>query len=1191
MALSPADFAAYSRATGTPFPEDPEERAQIAPEVLAFRRNQLRGPEQESDLPEILGAAAIGLGALGAGVYGFQRLARSTGPKTPKPSTPVTETNFPGFRESVEKINTSVAESTPAQTRPSSPYTPEVGDFLLSQIGKQPDDLTELQDIQSSFIADQQNKTVDSGAQQFLRRRVEEGQRNVTKLDEATSIPQEERIYAPGSVLPPDRRAIREERLTTRLEAEEALLKNATVSPKAAWNQSLRSSQTPGGPLNFPSSLQKILKSELERDFRKQDIDPLEASERASQMAQNTVRGLSSPLRETFSAYAQIDPEMVDRQIQGVLDDPDLTPGQRQGALYRLNQLKTAGQGVTGESGVTALDLARKGLLPNTSLLDEPIGGTIAETKQVLNPAYVDAMANYWERRSTELPHTMKDYAKRKEAGLLNYQLPEEQRSANNNAQTFAGWDKATSEALQEIYASEVGDIPQYITEIKPVRGEEARARLGEQQEYTGTIGKYFEAERAGGAQPRDRAYLPVYRPEVYPAMRREGGKKEGMLVGFPSYNLNALVEQNRQQAMRYKGAETGLIVDTVPLTVDTITENEIAPGVVGQFKTTEVVQAPLQRTRLTTDPSTGKTTAQLVNFQIRLDAPISPYAAAVLEVAPGTSIQNAVQNIKDTYGDDYEMINRKVDVLLKNTVGDTPIMRQKPYGEFDESRRQFINMLSGSSYETPQKGFLVGINGEKLPYTGPQTRAKSAFKGEEQRRTNVLEAQQQLTSALESSFQERGFKPEKAAKRASQLAAGYLPQFDESGVLVAAKPQLASQQKLLTGQPLPDIMQRPQREGLQEVDEAVRSGYYARLEPSYGGAVSSQLRTLVKQGAEVTRQDGNVIYRLGDKTQSFPAKRLVETLKLENQDAINIAELTGITLVSEGEDVSGPYMRLSSRQAGQPNVSPTQRSAKPGFYYNEFGELMQEPIASSFTGPARFAAGPIGNVLEGDYPQGGSRLSVRTSPTSELQEYNRYRLAAAAEATPGGRMVRGAQQLGAGLGAIPAGLGALSEAETIARYGASGSQLQQVGNQLMAQAAYKLGQQPGPTAQNVPTAQNRIPTATPEPSVYGPSQPPVQGPRMGLGTQGLGVPVNTELAGYARRPSAIPEAVDPIQARNDAVARHLGNYISAAAGRMEGPASIAGVKLKGVGQNALRPYQAPSEGMIQQLIRAARRR
>ena len=85
--------------------------------------------------------------------------------------------------------------------------------------------------------------------------------------------------------------------------------------------------------------------------------------------------------------------------------------------------------------------------------------------------------------------------------------------------------------------------------------------------------------------------------------------------------------------------------------------------------------------------------------------------------------------------------------------------------------------------------------------------------------------------------------------------------------------------------------------------------------------------------------------------------------------------------------------------------------------------------------------------------------------------------------------------------------------------------------------------------------------------------------------------PTSTEMAGYARRLSTIPEAVDPIQARNDAVARHIGNYISAASQRLEGGASIAGAKLKGVGQNALRPYQEPSEGMIQQLMRPVRGR
>jgi len=82
MALSPADFAAYSRATGTPYPEDPEERAELAPEVLEFRRNQLRAPQEESNLPGILGAVAAGLGVLGAGTYGAMQLAGRRSPQT-----------------------------------------------------------------------------------------------------------------------------------------------------------------------------------------------------------------------------------------------------------------------------------------------------------------------------------------------------------------------------------------------------------------------------------------------------------------------------------------------------------------------------------------------------------------------------------------------------------------------------------------------------------------------------------------------------------------------------------------------------------------------------------------------------------------------------------------------------------------------------------------------------------------------------------------------------------------------------------------------------------------------------------------------------------------------------------------------------------------------------------------------------
>lgn len=79
MALSPVDFYAYSRATGTPYPEDPEERARIAPDVVNFRRNQLRAPQQEEQqgpsLTDILGYGAA-LAGVAAGGFGLRRALR-----------------------------------------------------------------------------------------------------------------------------------------------------------------------------------------------------------------------------------------------------------------------------------------------------------------------------------------------------------------------------------------------------------------------------------------------------------------------------------------------------------------------------------------------------------------------------------------------------------------------------------------------------------------------------------------------------------------------------------------------------------------------------------------------------------------------------------------------------------------------------------------------------------------------------------------------------------------------------------------------------------------------------------------------------------------------------------------------------------------------------------------------------------
>ena len=120
MALSPADFAAYSRATGAPYPESPQERAELAPEVLAFRRGQLAQPEQQSNLPAILGGTVLGLGALGAALAGTRRFARGT--KTQ--STPQRDLGI--VRQAATgRTSGTTAPRTPAPPTPGTPPSSE----------------------------------------------------------------------------------------------------------------------------------------------------------------------------------------------------------------------------------------------------------------------------------------------------------------------------------------------------------------------------------------------------------------------------------------------------------------------------------------------------------------------------------------------------------------------------------------------------------------------------------------------------------------------------------------------------------------------------------------------------------------------------------------------------------------------------------------------------------------------------------------------------------------------------------------------------------------------------------------------------------------------------------------------------------------------------------------------------------
>ena len=122
MALSPADFYAFSSATGIDVPDDPYERAALAPQVLEFRRNQLKAPQQESNVAQTIGTAALaGAAAVGAGLAARRFFGRGAQlPKGPARSAtqPIRTANLQEMVNGpVRKVaNTRVTQSAPQKT-------------------------------------------------------------------------------------------------------------------------------------------------------------------------------------------------------------------------------------------------------------------------------------------------------------------------------------------------------------------------------------------------------------------------------------------------------------------------------------------------------------------------------------------------------------------------------------------------------------------------------------------------------------------------------------------------------------------------------------------------------------------------------------------------------------------------------------------------------------------------------------------------------------------------------------------------------------------------------------------------------------------------------------------------------------------------------------------------------------------
>jgi hypothetical protein len=1095
MALSQADFYAYSRATGAPIPRDPEEQAQMAPEVLAFRRNQLKSPSQEENqgfnLAQALGVGAA-LAGLGAGAYGATRFLRGTPPaqaaaSAVKPATvdlsgaavrraaaepipqapaPTKSAGLPVVRPSTPPPAPRIQSRQPAEGFSPRAYVESTGSLAeipqgqatkLPKRANQPGSFADLTEIQNNLLAqtrDQLANAVESGEDQVTGRIKTQLQRN------------EDYDMSQIETLEDD---VAEKQHLMMQEAQPSQMSG--YEPGTAINQV--ASQLPDG---LPT-------------------DQIENFAQSPGAEQRKISGF-----KTFSQQA----EAISAEAAAQKAAAWALATQRSKAPKNARALQVMGpsHGLTQEEifhriSASASDYRPGSMEPLTQLDVAALLDPTVPTKNVK-----DLLGTTLAVRGGRVGRNL-DYEVMAEGGGMT-----ERNAGEGIVGEFGSDVYAYNPTTGQFEIDTTADL------------EDLNLNRGRGTDYEANAADYGDVEGPGGFvltkgfQERTKSGTTTVPGQIsessgaLPGSMRQEREIDRVLParetleGDPAAGWTFDPQTGRAYltgtGTRNKETRTNIAGKPIRI-VDTKTGRVRS---LGSYQGSITVDDPSY------DPTSGG--KLLGRYQ-----PATSEPSSEITTQPVTKYMTAQERlIQDEKGNWYvNQAKTKVagEQPLRGRVGADPNLR-----DISLNRNELNGVLNNAAEMWSAQGGGSAL--ERQTYLI-------------QSLDNYLKTSKQITLPVLQQNEKRYL-----SSAAFDFINNIQPGLKETNIYV--KPAKVNEQ----GRPL--VNRKTFKTG-QIRETPIVDPEYINME-----AVPLPGKTKVSGAGGVSAQE------VDTETYEGPLTFFAERNEMAPQ---RLQPGAGRPAVNEPGSVgSRPY--LETPPVGFPVKSP-----------GSFART-QNP----YTGAAAAAMGPASRVNTGDYQYPNQQLRVNLEPRSgsQLEQLNQFALTA--NLTPGGRVSRGGLQLGGGMGAIPAGVGTLSESQTISRYGVTGSQLQEAGNRLMAQAAYKRGMQPGPTS------------ATPPPQ-QGPSSPPLQAPAP-MPTERK-TPMSTEMAGYARRNATIPQGISPEQARADAVARHIGNYISAAAERMEGPASIQGVKLKGVGQNALRPYQAPSEGMIQQLMRSALRR
>ena len=1023
MALSPADFAAYSRATGTPYPEDPEERAELAPEVLEFRRNQLRAPQEESNLPGILGAVAAGLGILGAGAYGARRLAGR-----PRPQAAQTKLGV-----NAADLSTAAAPQRQTTPRPSRIADPWAGSATApAAIPQATVDLTTIQQRQKPSVSVQATEALDGGLDQAITNlSVIPEQRQVTGFkafsQDVDRIVRDARLQQLPSQFPEEvanvARAHNQVVSGNAWEIEDLLEQGGRQAQEffgARYERGGRTIADLTGELEVSPALGKQLRKSGINVRGGRGVQLSQFSDTPAREGIGVNRFTPNELLERAMAAASY-PREIREQIlnpnvarEEIIDFLGSTSKIRGGAVSANPSMEIAGGARASMPGAPMEELETAGVGGRGLTYADTTNLKQLQQKEKLEQAGVTFdpnTGNYYQE--VDVP----------EVDPTEYMTRGPQMGTDYGDTEGVGNLLIETESFRERTNQGTTQIPGFTQQMSGLRGGSERQersadvviplrRTAEGQQTTG-LEVVADPELSFGRQLRsqDTGY-------------RQGGR-------LTSEDLSA---QGTRLPGGFETAQANVseIIDTMPVTewrqsggqirgTDGKLYSAVGLEIVGEQPLVGFKRAPL----IESDPVTGQ--ERRVGFT-------TPEKAALVPVALSRQVlQQVAEDAKNAYFNNPSaklryLQERNPDALeLGRAQGKTLAEIGEPYDYQGFITQQLDN-------------YLMNNEGIDLPILKPDVDPTTG---------------QQRLNKEGSTFAMNLLKTEKATPIFGEEflidpnTGQRVPLRDEKGKIMTNRGGYVIYQTTGKKVAVPGKYDVTGGGGVDPmtVGEDYDKGGVAFFTPRID---TSAQRKVMEQGRALDIPAGSMI---GD--ISNPIGVLASPLVAGTP--------TGNLMSSLRQQMSTPQTGVGMRTVPVRDPQTGNVIGKQRVSTMNIGSFAR--TQNPYTGPAAPAMGPASRILSGNYQYTDPQLTVNLEPVSSRQQEERNRFALAANLTPGGRVKAGALNLSGNLGTINAGIGNLTESETIQRYGLTGGQLQQFGRQLMDQAAQRRNLPSGPTS------------------------------------------------------------------------------------------------------------------------------